>query len=239
MCATHRDKNGETRPRWRVLTVLLLTIAAVWTVTYVLVRDDTARTDEPAMNVSPTVVPDIIVPPLAQTPTIGPTQRPTDERQQPKAVEFLPVTVGTDALGNRSVERLPRLVKGNGIQFPSPIDFNPVTYAWDNQSAKPGSARGVVILTAHAYSSNSTALGNRLAATLRAGDVISVKGAERSAQYRVVSTRTHDLVSYAEMAQTWLDPNIAPILSLTVCTNYNSTTGDWDSRIVWVAEPLK
>lgn len=244
MSAKHREFHGEA-PRWRYLSALALMLAALvvaggLVMDYFSDREGQSPTNPEASAQVQPVPSSTITPPVGPiVPTPSTTSTPGKPPRTVKRSAFLPVVVNTAELGPRQVERLPRLTIGNGVQFPSPIDFNPSTYAWDESSAEPGSSRGVVILTAHAYSQDQTALGNRLAATLDSGNGIEIIGDGKRQRYIVDSRRTYDLESYSKLAGEWLDPDSDALLTLTVCDDYNPATGDWESRIVWFASPLK
>lgn len=240
MCANHRETRGEA-PRWRYVIALALMVAALvvaagLVMDYISNQETTSSTTKPTMAVEPSLTASSPVGPIIPMPSTTASGEPPGDF---KRSAFLPEAVGTTELGRRQVERLPRLTVGGGVQFPAPINFNPSTYAWDESSAKPGSSHGVVILTAHAYSRDRTALGNRLAATLDSGNSIEIVGDGKRQRYVVDSRRTYDLSSYSKLAGEWLDPEADAQLTLTVCDDYDPETGEWDSRIVWVATPMK
>ena len=243
MRANHREHRGEAS-LWRFVATLGLVVSVIVMVAWE-VTDYMSQRESSLIPVAPT--PTAEATPFPDSSEVGPvipapTSSATATGKPPKVVKrtsILPEVISTAELGQRQVERLPRLRIGNGIQFPSPIDFNPATYAWDESSAKPGSSRGVVILTAHTYSRDQAALGNRLIATLDAGSSIEVIGDGQRQRYIVDSRRTYDLASYSELAGAWLDPAADAQLTLTVCDDYNPATGDWDSRVVWVATPMR
>lgn len=143
---------------------------------------------------------------------------------------FLPeaVVVG-DA--QHSVQRLPRIEVEGGVSSPVPVGDD--SYAWDEESAKPGSSRGVAIFTAHTYSPPEQALGNQLLAKLRVGDTLSVEGERVSATYRVYKRVSGPLADYP--VDEVLDMRGKPSLAITVCSGTPVGPGHWTERTVWFA----
>ena len=145
---------------------------------------------------------------------------------------FLPeaVVVG-DA--QHFVQRLPRIEVEGGVSSPVPLGDSPDVYAWDEESAKPGSSRGVAIFTAHTWPPPQQAVGNQLLARLRVGDPLSVKGESVSATYRVYKRVSGPLADYP--VNEVLDMRGKPSLAITVCSGTRVGPGDWTERTVWFA----
>lgn len=114
------------------------------------------------------------------------------------------------------------------------------TVAWWEDGPKPGSGQGKVSLTAHTYR-NGGALGNLLQADdpLEPGDLIRISDAAGE-------TRCYQFTEKLKFAEADYDPNSEviyshsgdPMLALVVCWDFNWSSENWDSRIVFYAEPI-
>ena len=126
----------------------------------------------------------------------------------------------------------------NGTMAP-PVD-QPWEVAWIDTTNKPGSsAPGVVDLTAHTYHAGG-AIGNSLYSTnpLRPGDLIVLSdGSGHSACYRFTKETKFAAASYASTSTVFYDQQRSPQVRLMICWDYNRGTGDWDSRVVFYADP--
>lgn len=122
------------------------------------------------------------------------------------------------------------------LTSPTPTEFNPRVFAWDKQSAKPGSDMGNVLLTAHTYSDGS-ALGNRLHKELRPGDQVTLAGPNGFVCYQVVE-RTEVTVDLYPTERVY-DFDGPPRAVITVCSGLRLGPGDWTKRTLWFLEPMK
>lgn len=115
------------------------------------------------------------------------------------------------------------------------------TVGWYNEGPKPGSDKGKVLLTIHTYR-NGNALGNELNSEggLEPGDIIRMSdNAGNTVCYR-----------YREALKVWMkDYNDAPTdilyddagdpeVAIIICWDFNGSTKQWDSRIIFYADPV-
>lgn len=147
---------------------------------------------------------------------------------------FAPVALDVPGLGTFDVQSLPRTVDRSGaISSPAPTDFNPAVFAWDNESARIG-ARGNVLLTAHTFRADESALGNRLLSGLGDHEVLRIEGARhRVACYRVVERLEVAAEDYP-VDRVYLDRSGNRTV-ITVCSDFDGT--GWATRTVWFLEP--
>lgn len=111
---------------------------------------------------------------------------------------------------------------------------------WDKKSRiKPGSDHGVIRMNAHTYPHDGTyglALGNRLLAELRKGDLIVAtgRGGDRLCYKvtRIMRVRaTKSVPAYYTSAG-------KPRLAILVCSGKRRGPGDWSHRTIWFASPF-
>lgn len=159
-----------------------------------------------------------------------PSVKPTAPRQPIRNKAFLPQAVVVGDTSHR-VHRLPRVEVEGGVSSPVPPGKD--TYAWDEESAKPGSSRGVAIFTAHTYSPPEQALGNQLLARLKVGGTLAVKGRGVTAVYRVTKQFSGPVGKYPDTEVDDMDG--PPRLAITVCSGTPVGPGDWTERTVWFA----
>lgn len=109
-------------------------------------------------------------------------------------------------------------------------------FAWD-RSVRPGSAYGVVRLTAHTYPEwAGPALGNRLLRSLKVGDVLTVTGADGEQLCYRVSQRRRTPADASVPA--YYSSGGRPRLAILVCSGTRRGPGDWSHRTIWFAEPI-
>jgi hypothetical protein len=144
------------------------------------------------------------------------------------------VTVDVPGIGAFDVQSLPRERDAAGVSSPSPTDFNPSVFAWDNESAKVRT-RGNVLLTAHTYRADESALGNRLLSELRDGEILRIGGAAHEAVcYRVVERLEVPVEDYP-IDRVYLDESTRQAV-ITVCSDFEDA--DWATRTLWFLEPV-
>lgn len=151
-----------------------------------------------------------------------------------KGQAFAPDHLAAQDVGTRAVQSLPRTRDAAGfVTSAGPTNGNPSVYAWDNESARPGE-NGSVLLTAHTYRDDRSALGNRLLAELQTGEIIRLISQQESLCYRVVR-RVDVRVEDYPVSQVY--ETTAEQAVVTVCSGFDG--GDWTRRTLWFAEPVK
>lgn len=215
------ENKHKTRLPWWMSTLFVLVAVCLVVSAVVLMKNHQLTVEKPAPVVEASTQP---LPETSVSPNV------------PQGINyqaFLPETVAVHGAGHQ-VQRLPRVQVEGGVSSPSPLNDNPNVYAWDNQSAKPGSPRGVAIFTAHTWPPPQKALGNQLIAGLRVGDTITVKGDGVQATYRVYKRQEVTLDAYP--AGKVLDMHGKPRLAITVCSGKRLGPGNWTMRTVWFAK---
>lgn len=123
----------------------------------------------------------------------------------------------------------------------APPKNQPWQVAWIDTSARPGSSSpGAVNLTAHTYHAGG-ALGNLLYQTnpLKTGDIIKLSdGSGHAVCYRYTKQVKLWAKDYTAHSTVFYDSSSPPELRLMVCWDYNWSAQEWDSRVVFYAEPL-
>jgi hypothetical protein len=127
----------------------------------------------------------------------------------------------------------------SGVPLPPPLtDRGKWQFGWDRDSRiRPGSAHGVVRLTAHTYPRFAgRALGNRLLDRLHRGALLVAAGphGERLC-YRVTRVvRVRAEQSYPG----YYSDGGRPRLAIIVCSGVRRGPGDWSHRTIWFASPV-
>jgi hypothetical protein len=127
----------------------------------------------------------------------------------------------------------------NGVPKTPPLtDRGKWQFGWDKLShIRPGSAHGVVRLTAHTYPRFAgLALGNRLLSKLRRGALLVAKGEKGQKLCYRVSKVVH--VRAEQSSPAYYDDSGAPQLAILVCSGVRRGPGDWSQRTIWFATPL-
>jgi hypothetical protein len=181
-----------------------------------------------------------ILKPAPAAATTARTGTPSTCRRQAEQVvgEFRPTSLSSrHVIGATRI--LARGRDAHGVPLPPPLtNTGKWEFAWDQKShIGPGSRHGVVRLTAHTYPNFAgTALGNRLLARLRVGQVLVVSGTQgRQLCYRVtrrVSVRANKSQS------AYYATGGAPRLAILVCSGRRRGPGDWTRRTIWFASPI-
>lgn len=142
------------------------------------------------------------------------------------------ITVGKDDKGNPG----------------APSYDEPLHTAWYQNSARVGSTKGNVILTAHTFH-NKQALGNMLYGKniladgkggLKGGDVIKLRDAEgNQVCYRYRSSAKIMVDGYDPDSGVFHNAEGKPQIALMICWDYLTQTKQWDSRIIFYADYMK
>jgi hypothetical protein len=104
---------------------------------------------------------------------------------------------------------------------------------------KPGSASGLVVMTAHSWP-DGTALGNWLMTHLAVGDVLVLDGDHGQRQcYRIAGKQIYPRES-VPWTQTYgpHPPGTPPRLTITICYWPRLGPENWLNREVWTAVPI-
>lgn len=191
---------------------------------------------------TPPAAPDSASPGLA-TPTGG-TPVPTSATPAPADIEGCswaeepnPTTFAVPARG------LSQPVVGVGLDNEGNVGAPPDKFsvAWWTAGPKVGSDRGHVILTVHTWTGD-VALGNILenpSNGLHPGDVIRLSDGSKTVCYRYTDTKKIKVADYDRSSTVWINPDGDPKLTIMICADYNARTGEWDSRHVFYADPIK
>lgn len=122
----------------------------------------------------------------------------------------------------------------------TPPYSQPMSVGWYNLGPKPGVARGKVVLTAHTFREGG-GLGNRMhqADGLQPGDIIRLSdGQGRTLCYRHTQQKKVWVKDYDPDSTVLYDAKGKHQLAIVICWDFNREREDWDSRIIYYAEPL-
>lgn len=109
---------------------------------------------------------------------------------------------------------------------------------WFNQGPKLGAAKGNAILTVHTYHVGG-ALGNRLQSSLKVGDQVQLTDATGVTLCYTYERSTKVWVSSYDPSSTVLfNPNGSPQAVIVICWDYDYSTRDWDSRLLFYLKPM-
>ncbi len=194
----------------------------------------TARAHAPLPASQPSVA--SVAPATSRTPA-SPSPSATVCHTSGKA--FVPSTLWIERL-NLSAQVIAVTEKSsNGTM--APPKSQPWQVAWLADFPKPGSAVGAVNLTAHTYHLGG-ALGNTLYSTnpLRKGDVIGLKDGHGNTQcYQFERLVKITAADYTSSSTAFYDPSAKSQLRIMICWDYDASSGEWDSRVVFYAKPIK
>lgn len=224
---------------WGVVVIALVAVALIGAGVVQLVTQQ-GTTPVESLVVQPTT-PSTTTP--AQAVESGPTITPRETAAYSRPAgcdawperQLTPEQVIAGGVGARSVQSLPRDRDESGsVYSPDPTGFNPDVFAWDNESAQVG-ADGNVLLTAHTYRSDMSALGNRLLEELGEGDLVRVMAEDVTVCYRVTERAVMHVQDYP-VDRVYVGDN-TPQVVITVCSGFDGQV--WTQRTVWFAEPVK
>jgi hypothetical protein len=161
---------------------------------------------------------------------------PPDVCAGPATQPFQPTTFGVEGIGTypvRAVGRLANNVPG------TPSDADKLAVGWDRTPTgiAPGSRRGKVILTTHAWPDFS-ALGNVMTARFDVGQVVILSNGRTHLCYRVTK-KIHAAVGWLEHhIDLYDDPHAAAQVAIVTCSGTRLGPGNWDHREIWLAAPV-
>ncbi len=112
---------------------------------------------------------------------------------------------------------------------------NPQTVGWWRSGAKPGAARGSVLIAGHTVSTGGGAFDDL--ETVGRGDRVVVRTARGRIRYDVVAVTIYRKASLAEDARRIFSQKVPGRLVLVTCEDWNGST--YLSNAVVVAEPLR
>lgn len=158
------------------------------------------------------------------TTTTGQMHKPKQLKIDRLGVTSPVITVGKDESGNPG----------------SPPKSERNMTAWYDRSPEVGSDKGNTILTIHTYSpkNGANALGNKLYSKdgLKEGDIIRIIGDDgQQACYKYTGNRKVFVKDYDPKSGIFHNLEGPPQLAIMICWDYNSSTNDWDSRVIFYA----
>lgn len=240
-------EDSGNSPRWRWIAIALV-VALVVAVTAWLVTRPSEPTvgPPPSPTASQTPSESVAAPSPSPSPTVAsaPASTPvadayascdpidsegfvpdTFQMENPEADEKI-LSLGLDAQGN----------------IAAPPKDQPRTASWWNQGPRPGSDTGKVVMSIHTYR-NGGALGNEMYSdagpNLVPGDLIKLQGADgRTACYEFVEATKIWVDEYDVNSDAMVDFAGDPLLTIVICWDFNRSTEDWDSRVLFYAAPV-
>lgn len=181
-------------------------------------------------NRTPAAERDVLKWPTLEFPT------PTDVCADPATSAFTPTALSLEDLGTYPIRPVGR--SANNVPG-TPAVADKLGVGWDRAPTgiAPGSSRGKVILTAHAWPDMS-ALGNTMTARFVEGQIMMLKNDQTHLCYRVTE-KLHTPVSYLEHhIDIYDDPQAPPQIAFVTCSGTRLGPGNWDHREIWLAEPV-
>lgn len=159
------------------------------------------------------------------SPTIKPLSKPTRFQIPQRGVDAPMMSLGLDSTGAPA----------------TPPKNQPNTVAWFDEGPQVSSDKGKAVLTAHTYR-NGGALGNLLyepKTGLKAGDIIKITDSTGNTQcFQFKSSIKVWVKDYDPDSDVLYDWAGQPEVALVVCWDFNWDTENWDSRIIFYADPI-
>lgn len=257
------DPQPEPQPQSR--TRLIAAAVAVFVVTGLVVfgftRGGGAAPDPVAQSASPVVAsldasPASALMPASPSTTAPPSTTaaaspsPTTPAANPALAECTQVTEGfvpnrftIESLGADEKVIALNLDKDGNIAAP-PFD-QPRTASWWSGGPKPGSGKGKAVMSIHTYNpSLPPALGNEMyeggKPQLKKGDLIKLYGKNGQVMcYEYTDAKKIWVNEYDPNSDVMVDFEGDPELAIVICWDFDKSTRDWDSRILFYADPVK
>lgn len=217
------------------LLIVALLLGGMWAYRTLVVDRQTNRdlgtpTWTPGATITPSEAPSAISPTPSPLPAgcaaaLAPMDNP--QRFQVKARGFdAPVmSVGEDS---------------DGAAGAPPKDL-PNAVGWFKDGPKVGSDKGKVVLTIHTYRQGG-ALGNQLyepKTGLQPGDLIEISDAAGVTQcYKFTHSIKVFVKDYDPDSDILYDYEGKPEIAIVICWDFDWNREDWDSRVIFYAEPV-
>ncbi len=144
---------------------------------------------------------------------------------------FKPVAVSVPSVGKVKVTARPGYVAA-----PPLTTSGKAVFGWGKAGTRASAAKYHLLLSAHAWPDNS-ALGNKLNATLRDGDVVKVLGARGQVQcYRISLRRVAE--EGPGLRKLYFGDDSKHRLAILTCAGERLGPGRWTLRSVWIGRPI-
>lgn len=196
----------------------------------------------------PTAVPSAPLTSAEPTPVVT-TSAPLSPTADPRLAEctqvsegFVPNRFTIEALGvDEPIIALDLDAEGN---IAAPPLNEPRMASWWSGGPRPGDERGKAVLSIHTYNDSlPPALGNEMYAggrsQLQPGDLIKLYGDEGQVQcYEYTDALKVWVAEYDPYSDLLVDFEGDPRLAIIICWDFDETTRDWDSRILFYAAPV-
>ena len=112
------------------------------------------------------------------------------------------------------------------------------TTAWWTGGPRVGSSQGKAVLTIHTYR-NGGALGNSMASNFNTGSIVRLSDSSGRTQcYQLVKRTKVWVKSYDPNSNAVYDNSGRPQIVIVTCWDFNWSTQNWDSRLLYYLEPL-
>lgn len=176
----------------------------------------------------------------ATTPASTPDPRLAECTQVTEG--FVPHRFTIEALGADEKVIALNLDKDGNIAAP-PFD-QPRTASWWSGGPMPGDDRGKAVMSIHTYNpSLPPALGNEMyeggESQLNPGDLIKLYGNDGQVQcYEYTGITKIWVDEYDPDSDVMVDFEGDPELAIVICWDFDNATRDWDSRILFYADPI-
>lgn len=257
------DPQPEPRPqsRTRLIAAAVVVFVVIGLVVFGFTRGGGAAPDPVAQSASPVVAsldaspasplmpasPSTTAPPST---TAAASPSPTTPAANPALAECTQVTEGfvpnrftIESLGADEKVIALNLDKDGNIAAP-PFD-QPRTASWWSGGPKPGSGKGKAVMSIHTYNpSLPPALGNEMyeggKPQLKKGDLIKLYGKNGQVMcYEYTDAKKIWVNEYDPNSDVMVDFEGDPELAIVICWDFDKSTRDWDSRILFYADPVK
>lgn len=179
--------------------------------------------------------PGVAAPPPAQTVVPGTTLHTSFCHHQSKAA-FAPTRITIPHVTtNARVFGLPRDPYNVPSALPLSSPYAKTGFSWDDVTARPGSARGNVLLNTHTWPDDSS-MGNHLLDHLQVGHRVILHGAQGQEYCYRVTKRV--VIVASDGSKEYYDQAGPPQVAIIVCSPPRLGPGNWYHRTIWYASPV-
>ena len=220
---------ARTNKRGLVIAIVALVLAAVVGTWFVFSGNDDTAGDPASPSPSPSA-----------TPAESPTPSATGEQCDPMGAGFVPTEF--EMPDSDAVTPVLSLGRDENDAAAAPPKDASHTTGWFNEGPMAGSTAGKIVLTIHTYR-NGGALGNEMyedgPKKVEVGDRMVLRDENGNvACYEVSAIEKIWVAEYDLESDAIYDWEGDPQIAVVICWDFNNETEDWDSRIVYYADPV-
>ncbi|MGJ3507305.1 class F sortase [Enemella sp. A6] len=220
---------AQKNKRGLVIAIVALVLAALLGTWYILSGEKDTAGDPPAPS-----------PASSSAAPASPSPADGAEQCDPMGAGFVPTEF--EMPGSKTVTPVLSLGRDANDAAAAPPKDQSHTTGWFNEGPMAGSTQGKIVLTIHTYR-NGGALGNEMyedgPKKVKEGDRMILRDENGNvACYTVSGIEKIWVKDYDPESDAIYDWDGDPKIAVVICWDYNDEAQDWDSRIVYYADPV-